>query len=57
MRGKDYHSLLEQLTSSLDNARFSLASNAPSGASISSSSGSFTWTPSNSHKVEPIHLM
>jgi len=33
--------------SSIDNARFSLASNAPSGTSISSSSGSFTWTPSN----------
>jgi sugar lactone lactonase YvrE len=32
--------------SSIDNVRFSLASNAPSGASISSS-GSFTWTPSN----------
>jgi len=31
---------------SLDDVRFSLASNAPSGASISSSSGSFTWTPS-----------
>ena len=31
---------------SLDNVRFSLASNAPSGASIDSSSGSFTWTPS-----------
>jgi len=30
---------------SLDDVRFSLASNAPSGASISSSSGSFTWTP------------
>jgi len=33
--------------SSIDNVRFSLAGNAPSGASISSSSGSFTWTPSN----------
>jgi titin len=32
---------------SIDNVRFSLTSNAPSGASISSS-GSFTWTPSNS---------
>ena len=31
---------------SLDDVRFSLASNAPSGASINSSSGSFTWTPS-----------
>jgi hypothetical protein len=31
----------------LDDVRFSLA-NAPSGASISSSSGSFTWTPSKS---------
>jgi len=32
---------------SLDNVMFSLASNAPSGASISSSSGLFTWIPSN----------
>jgi len=32
--------------SSLSDVRFSLASNAPSGASINSSSGSFTWTPS-----------
>jgi titin len=31
---------------SLSDVRFSLASNAPSGASINSSSGSFTWTPS-----------
>ena len=33
---------------SVNNARFSLASNAPSGASIGQSSGSFTWTPTNS---------
>jgi DNA-binding beta-propeller fold protein YncE len=33
---------------SLNDVRFSLANNAPSGASISSSSGSFTWTPSKS---------
>jgi len=31
----------------VDNVRFSLASNAPIGASIDSRSGSFTWTPSN----------
>jgi sugar lactone lactonase YvrE len=35
-------------TETLNDVRFSLASNAPSGSSISSSSGSFTWTPSNS---------
>jgi len=34
------------IDTSLDNVRFSLASNAPSGASIDSSSGSFTWPPS-----------
>jgi sugar lactone lactonase YvrE len=34
--------------SSLDNVRFSLASNAPSGANIDSNSGSFTWTPTKS---------
>ena len=39
--------IVEITDTSLDNVRFSLASNAPSGASISSSSGSFTWTPSN----------
>jgi titin len=33
---------------SLNDVRFSLANNAPSGASISSSSGSFNWTPSKS---------
>jgi len=33
--------------SSINDVRFSLAGNAPSGASISSSSGAFTWTPSN----------
>ncbi|MDH3611179.1 MAG: fibronectin type III domain-containing protein, partial [Nitrosopumilus sp.] len=32
---------------SINDVRFSLAGNAPGGASISSSSGSFTWTPSN----------
>jgi len=34
-------------TETVDNVRYSLSSNAPSGATISSSSGSFTWTPSN----------
>jgi titin len=45
--GKRLAFIVGTTDSSLDNVRFSLASNAPSGASISSSSGSFTWTPSN----------
>jgi titin len=45
--GKRLSFIVGTTASSLDNARFSLASNAPSGSSISSSSGSFTWTPSN----------
>jgi hypothetical protein len=45
--GKRLAFIVGTTDNSLDNARFSLASNAPSGSSISSSSGSFTWTPSN----------
>jgi DNA-binding beta-propeller fold protein YncE len=45
--GKRLAFIVGTTDNSLDNARFSLANNAPSGSSISSSSGSFTWTPSN----------
>ncbi|MEJ2259669.1 MAG: fibronectin type III domain-containing protein, partial [Nitrosopumilaceae archaeon] len=46
--GKRLSFIVGVTDSSIDNVRYSLANNAPSGASISSSSGSFTWTPSKS---------
>jgi sugar lactone lactonase YvrE len=46
--GKRLSFIVGTTDNSIENVRFSLANNAPLGASISSSSGSFTWTPSNS---------
>ncbi|MEJ2260185.1 MAG: fibronectin type III domain-containing protein [Nitrosopumilaceae archaeon] len=46
--GKRLSFIVGVTDSSIENVRYSLANNAPSGASISSSSGSFTWTPSKS---------
>ncbi len=43
--GKRLSFIVGLTDSSIGDVRFSLANNAPSGASISSSSGSFTWTP------------
>ncbi|MDX1441516.1 MAG: fibronectin type III domain-containing protein, partial [Nitrosopumilaceae archaeon] len=45
--GKSLAFIVGVSDSSIENVRYSLANNAPSGASIGSTSGSFTWTPSN----------